>query len=135
MWTNVPALNTAIADFLPVAIENRWNDPFCADGACWVASIQFRELLLERDFDPEYLEGTPEALGYFDRLFAGHYKFHTVVIARESFDYFLMDWTAAQYGYPLFPLVRPLSWADYMELRDRCASMTPPWETEPVFFS
>lgn len=133
MWTDVPALDRTIELFLPVASAKRWHEPNYAVGACWSAAIQYRDLLEEYDFDPEYLEGTPDALGYTDRPFAGHYAFHAVNLAREGCDYFLIDWTAAQYGYKLFPLVRQLDWDQYLELRDRCASLTPPYDYQPAF--
>jgi hypothetical protein len=105
-----------------------------AMGSCEWASEAFVDLARGRGFDragrEAYLSGdewdgavmvleriSPEDFGYYDRTVAGHNS-HVVALVDLGAELVSIDFTAAQYGYPDFPLVQWLQSGD-------CWSRTP----------
>jgi hypothetical protein len=103
------------------------QDPWEAEGECSYVSCLFAQILVERgiraydsgrkvkEADYPFLRNpllgsshSPDDFGYQDRLREpeAHPEHSATICESERGDIFLIDWTAAQYGYSFFPFVQ-----------------------------
>lgn len=100
-----------------------------ADENCSVVATQFTDFLRERGLRAHTgLPGHdlcgemhPDAWGYRDRPVSG-WGSHAATTCEISGETYMVDWTAAQYGYSEFPMIQVMSFdgnpPSWMRLRD-----------------
>lgn len=137
--TGEPKIDQAIQDFLseayymPDDVVGTWpipdeaeqlsvrelQDPARAEGMCCALMRRFVAFCNERGIpaweDEEYDQehGTqlwsPTNWGYGDRPSKGRYDTHSAAMVRGDKGDYMVDWTAAQYGYQEFPMVQKIT--------------------------
>jgi hypothetical protein len=108
--TGVPEIDVLIEAYLPEARENGFDTADGAAGMCWVANKKFWKRIVEHTLIHAELDGKPaERLGYADRTISGQFDDHIVTVVHDGAARFLVDFTAAQYGYTEFPMVQRLA--------------------------
>lgn len=75
-------------------------------GACDETAAHFTWFAQQHGFDARVVTGTPDQLGYTDRLHDSCYGGHAVAVVTTSEGSYSVDFAAEQYGYTEFPLLR-----------------------------
>lgn len=103
------ALQEAIDEFRP-RVEG-YRDGLSARGRCWYASEEFAKFLYARGIDAVEWGAWRYQLGLEEERWTQWWQDSGHVICAVWMDdrIFTVDWTAAQYGYGEFPLIREVA--------------------------
>lgn len=103
-----PVLNELIDAYFPIARSRGLDDGERAEGECWVAAAGFAELASRFGIGSEWVEfSVDQHPDYSKRPVLGGFGVHAVTLLDLCGQTVLVDWTASQYGFSEFPLVRP----------------------------
>lgn len=111
-----PKLDALIEAYLQGPLHQQMKvemlrDPQWAAGACNHEAQAFAEFLRSRGVEAEclseegWLAASPDDFGYTDRTIPG-FDQHDVTYVDLDGQTYMVDWTAAQYGYQEFPMVQ-----------------------------
>jgi uncharacterized protein (DUF1810 family) len=114
--TGDPTLDKLIEEYFGVLRSQmkveELQDPQWAAGACVHETQRFVAFLQKNGVDA-FIDDTrpyrPDEFGYQDRPLPGKFNQHIVAFVKMPSGTYMIDWTAAQYGYQEFPMVQRLN--------------------------